>query len=738
MYNNYPYTDFSELNLDWFLGQFKELTEAWDAQKVDYEQFKLDVTTEFNTLSGKFDNLKDAFDTLYDYVHDYFDDLNVQQEVNNKLDAMVLDGTLKGLLQPMFDDFTEDTNDRMDVLEGRMDAFSTLAEGSTTGDAELMDIRVGANGITYPNAGDAVRGQVDELQDQINDCKNELGLDITYEMPAPYQSASYRNATNTKAYIYEYGKLHLRIVNNSTGEVAHNEVTSNSASISVSASSVFEIDLSVHTRLKFNYETTFDTDVSHLALRYYNSDLSTNRSIDYPLPDAEGNVSLDLVQLAIDNNVNPSTFSKVFLRGISYVAHTAAASEAADIYIKGFSEGGGATLAVQVDENTDKIKKIENKPSGVDGNIFRYDPTYAHLFINTVSDAESDTYVPSQSLYDIQISKRLGFKVIEANVHVLTDDNYIVLHGVSNKFGPEFAAKTGSTYTDAQIQDTLIASVDLTWIRTNVCYKAKYGKLKVSPPTLEEFLTECKKASIIPLIQYRNTAQIAIADTIMGKDNYILYGAPGSVRSFTRCLITPGSHLSTESDISDWIDGVGNPCMFVTTGYEDFTLSEWADIVEMVHSKGALIGYVYMTEERAQNLNNLGFDVCGSAYTLNPVLSGNLANISSDDSFSDFTVTGGTVSNAQASMNANGTIKLASALQSCYLSGSWLDITFEGSISVSMGRWITHGNTYTSGAGEKMTVHLSTYALDAAPAFEIKAVTSGTKIDNIVFKASKL
>jgi hypothetical protein len=168
MWFKYPYTNYSELNLDWFLQQFKELTEAWDAQKVDYEQFKLDVTTEFNTLSGKFDNLKDAFDDLYDYVHDYFDNLDVQTEINNKLDQMVQDGTLQALLQPMFNEFVSTTNSRMDTLEGRMDAFSSLAEGSTTGDAELMDIRVAADGTIYPTAGDAVRGQVDDLQDEID------------------------------------------------------------------------------------------------------------------------------------------------------------------------------------------------------------------------------------------------------------------------------------------------------------------------------------------------------------------------------------------------------------------------------------------------------------------------------------------------------------------------------------------------------------------------------------------
>ena len=80
------------------------------------------------------------------------------------------------VLESIPEDYRNTVNE-VEVLKSRIDTISSLPEGSTTGDAELQDIRVKADGTTATSAGNAVREQVSDLKNDISNLQ-DLGLII--------------------------------------------------------------------------------------------------------------------------------------------------------------------------------------------------------------------------------------------------------------------------------------------------------------------------------------------------------------------------------------------------------------------------------------------------------------------------------------------------------------------------------------------------------------------------------
>lgn len=84
-----------------------------------------DATNELQTL----------FNELHDYVEHYFDNLDVQQEINNKLDTMSEDGSLITIiapyLQPFIDEQNQAINNAITQQNGRISQVENFVQAST-------------------------------------------------------------------------------------------------------------------------------------------------------------------------------------------------------------------------------------------------------------------------------------------------------------------------------------------------------------------------------------------------------------------------------------------------------------------------------------------------------------------------------------------------------------------------------------------------------------------------------
>lgn len=86
MIMKYPYTDFNEMNLDWLVKTVKDLAVEWAATKEEWA------------------GMQEEWRDFKEYVTDYLQNLDVQDEINNKINAMIADGTFADVIQPFFAD----------------------------------------------------------------------------------------------------------------------------------------------------------------------------------------------------------------------------------------------------------------------------------------------------------------------------------------------------------------------------------------------------------------------------------------------------------------------------------------------------------------------------------------------------------------------------------------------------------------------------------------------------------
>lgn len=72
-------------------------------------------------------------------------------------------------------DKTTNLKQAMAKQDARISNLAKLPSGSTTGDAELQDIRTGEDGTVYDNAGEAVRGQIGQLKESLKNVELKDG-----------------------------------------------------------------------------------------------------------------------------------------------------------------------------------------------------------------------------------------------------------------------------------------------------------------------------------------------------------------------------------------------------------------------------------------------------------------------------------------------------------------------------------------------------------------------------------
>lgn len=77
---------------------------------------------------------------------------------------------------------TKASEQALAIERARIDSFTKLNEGSTTGDAELIDARVGADGVVYANLGESIRNQINDSNNKTKQVSDLCTVGLNIEM----------------------------------------------------------------------------------------------------------------------------------------------------------------------------------------------------------------------------------------------------------------------------------------------------------------------------------------------------------------------------------------------------------------------------------------------------------------------------------------------------------------------------------------------------------------------------
>lgn len=125
---------------------FMESMSYYEALCWLYDYFEKTLLPAINTNSEAITELQNAFITLKSYVDNYFESLDVQTEINNKLDEMAESGDLAAIIgqyvNPIFDAYTDEVDGK---IETQNNSIASLGDRIDAQDDEIADFESGVN-----------------------------------------------------------------------------------------------------------------------------------------------------------------------------------------------------------------------------------------------------------------------------------------------------------------------------------------------------------------------------------------------------------------------------------------------------------------------------------------------------------------------------------------------------------------------------------------------------------------
>lgn len=414
------------------------------------------------------------------------------------------------------------------VQSARMDTFTSLPEGSTSGNAELADIRVGAAGTTYDTAGNAVRGQIGELKSDLSDYKNGYehmpiisgqyvnGSTGTFHNDnswsrtdyidcSKYSTLVFENNTKESNYNAFYNGNKEFVSNLSLDKIGENiitvpqnakyfvlsNLTSNLNEVLLKSKLNLDIDtisgkISSETDIEFVFEDGYYIDSSTGEKK---ADSSWKCSNKVELTSGTKRLIVDSTGQDTNNPYNAFYDSDNNRIGrINILSNTLNQVFIIPNNAKYFSVSLTKNARINVKADVLTVKELNDAETEYDNNRFITKRNALNTTIHSISRmGYSDNGYPKESINAFKEAIRMGFDAIRCNYRVTADDVPVSLHDATINSN-NARMKNGATITSPVNVDTL------TFAKINETYNfSTFGNTIYPITTFEDVVKLCKK-----------------------------------------------------------------------------------------------------------------------------------------------------------------------------------------------------------------------------------------------------
>ena len=198
-------------------------------------------------------------------------------------------------------------------------------------------------------------------------------------------------------------------------------------------------------------------------------------------------------------------------------------------------------------------------------------------------DASGIFVIPENSLHGIREAALMGYEGVECDVTLLTKDGQMV---VNNDATIDRTMRKASDYNTKITGGIRLDALTLEELKRDYVLESTIPDFRLAPPTLEEFLLECKKYNLKPMLHSSYAQAHKLAAEIMG-DNWVCFSNGNisifkAVREYSNCTVLWSISSGSPEEIIAKLDEIGGDCGISTMEYELLT----PDFVETIQALG--------------------------------------------------------------------------------------------------------------------------------------------------------